>query len=723
MKENNLCRIAQNGKALQIFTPFTPTTWANKLFNDEFQIDVSQRLEGKASTVGERFEHSLFLHPDTRFYIRVNGDAKQMCKGEGEQFLCTHSISESVVSERFGDIESEILTFVPTKGKKCVWSATFTNLGQEEAEVDFFSVFHFATEGWMTFGSYYDERYFGMYCTGFPYYVKYEDMESMAEKNRVKYVLSSEKPFSYEGNANRFWGCDDYSRMPKAVLEGACRNLCCEQEEPYSILHHKITLAKGESKQIHFVCGLMTSVDDLSEEYRYLSNIEEEYQKNASLWEERTKKFIIQTPDEDVDAMMNYWLKKQLTYFVRLNRGGVYCPIRNQLQDLLGYSLLDPEAAFEYLLPIIRLQHLDGYIKQYYCTNGGPDTQLSLLKHSDAYVWLVMCTVEVIENTGRKELYDYKVGYKDSPVQESLLVHLRKAAYYMLTQMGEHGLCLMLDGDWNDPVNGPGHLGKGESTWNSMALIYAIDRLNEVEYDKTLAERSEMLKDAINEHCWDEDRYIAGFDDDGNPYGCRMDEEANKFLNAQTWAIISKVATGDRLHKVVETIESMKNAFGYVLIDPIFTKYNPTWGRVSLKTGGTTENGSVYNHAVMFKAYADCVRGDAEATLETIRLTLPTEFEKFPKECLGFPMFYSNYYFGAKGDNYGRSSQHYRTGTVAWSIWLVVKELFGIKISSKGTNLQPNLPDSWDNAEMRFHFGNKEYLVTKSDGEVRTEIV
>ena len=254
-------------------------------------------------------------------------------------------------------------------------------------------------------------------------------------------------------------------------------------------------LGKGERKTIYLVCGLTKSTENLAEEHEYLSNIEAEYQKNIDLWNKRIGKFEIETPDEDLNHLINYWLKKQLTFFVRLNRGGVYCPIRNQLQDLLGYSLVEPTEAFRYLIDIIQLQHHDGYIKQYYHTNGAPDTQLSLLKHSDAYVWLVMCAVEIIENTGKKELYDYKVGYKDSPVKETIMEHLKKAAYYMLTQLGEHGLCLMLDGDWNDPVNGPGHLGKGESTWNSMALAYAIDRLNEVEYDATLDKRCRMLKE------------------------------------------------------------------------------------------------------------------------------------------------------------------------------------------------------------------------------------
>jgi cellobiose phosphorylase len=299
--------------------------------------------------------------------------------------------------------------------------------------------------------------------------------------------------------------------------------------------------------------------------------------------------------------LLNYWLKKQLTYFVRLNRGRAYCPIRNQLQDLLGFSLLNPEDAFAYSFNIIQLQKLDGYIKQYYTTDGSPATELALLNHSDSYLWFVLCLVEVIENSGHPEWYDKKLPYSDSPLEETVLVHLKKAVHYMLTQTGEHGLCLMFDGDWNEPVNGPGHLGKGESTWNSMALAYAIDALNRVDFDASLDAKNTELKNNINKHCWDGEWYLAGINDDGIPYGSHKDEEAKKFLNTQTWAIISGVATGQRLEKTVKTIETLRHKCGYVLIDPPFTKYNPIWGRVSLKTPGTTENGSVYNHAVNAK--------------------------------------------------------------------------------------------------------------------------
>ena len=179
-----------------------------------------------------------------------------------------------------------------------------------------------------------------------------------------------------------------------------------------------------------------------------------------------------------------------------------------------------------------------------------------------------------------KQFYKVKVtkdpvGYLDSPLKEPIITHLKKAAYYMSTQMGEHGLCLLLDGDWNDPINGPGRKGKGESGWNSMALCFAIELLNKIEFDPYLDQVRTNLMNAVNEHCWDGNWYVAGLDDDGVPYGSHKDEEGQKFLNTQTWAIISGIATGERLEKTIATIESLAVPFGYLILDPMFTKYNP----------------------------------------------------------------------------------------------------------------------------------------------------
>ena len=68
------------------------------------------------------------------------------------------------------------------------------------------------------------------------------------------------------------------------------------------------------------------------------------------------------------------------------------------------------------------------------------------------------------------------------------------------------------------------------------------------------------------------------------------------------------------------------------MIYPPFAEWDGRWGRISIKKAGTTENGSVYCHATMFKAYSDGIMKDGQSLYETLKKTLAlmTEITRWP---------------------------------------------------------------------------------------------
>lgn len=712
-----LGEFTDGGKHFRIHTPFTPTPWVNKLFNDEIHVDITQRMQGGGYVIQPDFTSEKFNRDENRFYLNVNGKPYELFRNQGVNYSCVHSLAKTEITETFSELTVKASVFVPVRGKQIFWTVAVTNNSKQKINAALFSLFPFYNPGYMSYEARYNENGNFINFTGFPYYVKYEDKAQMEEKVRIRYIMSDVKVASYECNCQRFYGCDDRSVIPAAVITGKCENAAGVLEDCVGVMQHSLSLEAYETKTINILLGIESDMEDIIGISKSFPDFNAELKKVEELWDKRCECFMLDTPDLELNYLTNYWLKKQLTYFARLNRGGPYCPVRNQLQDYLGYAILDSEAAFQLAIRVVARQKHNGYLKQYYNTNNTPEQGLCLMEHSDSYVWLIICLIEIIERTGNPEYYNYPVGYIDSSIEEPVIVHLKKAAHYMSTQTGPHGLCLILDGDWNDPVNGPGHLGRGESTWNSMALCYAIRRLNEIDYDDTLEKFRVRLEEAINRHCWDGEWYIAGISDNGIPYGCHHDKEAQKFLNTQTWAIISGVAKGERLRKTAATIESMKVPFGYTLIDPPFSEYNPVWGRVSLKMRGTTENGSVYCHAVMFKALADCMRGDGNTARDTILSILPSNSQNPPEKNLQIPTCYSNYYFGYKDENFGRSSCHYRTGTVAWHFWVVLEHMMGMRTSTaNGISVKPCLPDAWKNATLVRKFAGETYSLVFNDG-------
>lgn len=297
--------------------------------------------------------------------------------------------------------------------------------------------------------------------------------------------------------------------------------------------------------------------------------------------------------------------------------------------------------------------------------------------------------------------------------------HLTRAARYMYEHRGSHGLCLMGDGDWTDPINGAGRKGRGESTWSTLALIHCVNLLLEnlskglepVEIGWLKAIREELV-DCVNQNCWAGDRYVAGFDDDGAAFGAPEDGD-RLFLNAQTWAILAGVPNEKRLAKLEETLRRLETPFGPLLLDPPFDGWDARWGRISIKKSGTTENGSVYCHASMFKAYSDAARGDGDALYDTLRRTLPTNPDNPPEVNLQLPTYVPNYYYALKGSpNYGRSSCHSGTGTVGWMLQIILEGLLGVKAKAEGIALAPCLPEGWDNVRCTRRFRDAVYRVT-----------
>ena len=659
------------GKTYQIRTAKTPTPWKNILFNDEYVTEVSQRLCGEGYAV-QNYKRSPVLASEKGFYVKIGETSYHLCHGTGLSYSCEHHIHKTVLSEEFEEFESRITVFVPASGKRELWQVAIKNKTAGDLTAEVFSCFEFANIEYLSLECDYNQEK-GYFCkSSFPYHITYDEYEKLKPVERKCYVMSSAKVKSFECSRQKFYGGDNPYSIPRMIERGRGTNEICEYEDCIAGFHHELTLGSGEEKTLVFAAGEAVTREEIDQIRDTMPDFDTELRLAWQRWEQYLNTFFVHSGYEDLDRFVNYWLKKQTVYLARMNRGGVYCPVRNQLQDAMGYAVLDPEGAFELGLKVLRRQQENGYLKQWYMTDGSPDRGLCLLNHSDACIWLVICMTGIIEMTGNPDYYGKQESYAGGR-KESIYDHLRRAALYMASQTGSHGLCLMKDGDWTDPINGAGRKGKGESVWNTLALIYAIKKLCEVSFDEELNRFRISLTEAVNRYGWDGDRYLAGYDDEGIPFGSKSDEEASLFLNTQTWALIAGICGEERAQILKAQIETLRTDFGYLLLSPPFQSWNPRWGKISIKQKGTTENGSVYCHGNLFKAYADFLTQDREAAVDTMRRILPTNPKNGPERNLQAPVFIPNYYFGCRGDNFGHSSNVYNTGAAPWMLWLAKK--------------------------------------------------
>ncbi len=671
-------KFKENGKIYAVDTPKTPRDWTNKIFNDTYMMELSQTMQGTSSSfVG--YISKEHIRKVRHFYLKDNKTNTVFCplytplNTDYDSYECEYGLNYQKVTSEKDAIKTEIMAFVPVEGFKEIWTVKITNNKNEDKAFSLFSVFDFEDKSFMGSKCHYDEEYNYIYKYSFPGHSFYDDKEKLDNEFKYVYCYCNEKPDSFDTNKYRFYGCEDDRAMPYAVLNGKCTNTCTQgMESIISAMHHDFKLNSGETKELYFVLGSTAHRVNIKDEINI--NVKEEFLKTEKLWRKRIETTTFETKDENLNHLCNFWFKKQVTYLSRTNRFDFSSPARNELQDTMGYAFCEPMEAFEIVKRVMARQEENGYLRQWIFHDGRPPRGFAVMRHSDAPIWLIICFVEIISHIIKDEsLYNVLVPYKNSDKKGTVMEHLEKAAYFMTdkNEMGTHGLCLMRDGDWTDPMNAVGRKGKGESVWNSMALVYAIKELDKVKPQPELIRRAQEISYNINEYAWDGQWYLAALDDDGRKVGTHEDKEGKIFLNTQTWAVSSGVAQGERLKKTLDSIKKLETEAGYILSDPPFSKWNEKWGKISIKQMGALENGAIYCHGTLFKALGDYVIGDYDEMMNTILKCLPVNEKNPPEQNMQLPLYVPNYYFGIRNENFGRSSCFYNTGTTSWIMMLL----------------------------------------------------
>ena len=135
------------------------------------------------------------------------------------------------------------------------------------------------------------------------------------------------------------------------------------------------------------------------------------------------------------------------------------------------------------------------------------------------------------------------------------------------------------------------------------------------------------------------------------------------------------------------------------MLGPAYTSMVQDIGRLTQKFPGTAENGSIYNHAAVFYAFALYQKGKSEQAFSVLKRMFVSPDDAIKREQL--PVFIPNYYRGAADQfptHLGRSSQLFNTGTVAWYYRCIIEGLFGVKGTLQGLKFEPQLPKDWQSA-------------------------
>lgn len=752
----------------------TPTPWVNYLGSPEYGAIVSNNAGGysfaKSGANGRilRYIFNQFDQPGRYIYIRDNkskdywsaswqpvGKDLELYKSE-----CHHGTAYTKMMSDYSEIHSEVRYYVPLNKSYEVWSLRLTNNSVRERDMNVTGYAEF------TNNSNYEQDQvnlqYSQFITQTVFRVnrvrqmihanldKLEDGKDVDDKivfNRF-FGLSGAAVTSWCGDKEGFLGRYHGYENPVGITEGELNGEGNYNENACGALCTAIRLAPGETKEIAFIVG-MKEDEEAGEILDRYANPEKvcarELEDLISYWHEKLSHFQIKTPSAEFDTMINTWNAYNcfMTFIWSRAASFTYCGLRNgfgyrdTVQDIQGVIHLAPEMALEKIrfmfsaqvnngggLPLVKFTHNPGHENtpedtSYVQETGHPDYR------ADDALWLFPTVYKYVSETGDLDFIDEVIPFANCG-EGTVYDHLKRAIDFSMNHLGKHGMPAGLYADWNDCLR----LGKGgESTFVALQFYYAMTILKEFAaykkddiYIKYLNESQEKLEKLMQKLCWNEDRFIRGFTEDGEVIGKRTDPEANMWLNPQSWSVISGLASGEQAdHALDQVYERLNTEYGAILMDPPYRAHAFKGALAVIYNAGTKENAGIFSQSQGWIILAEALRGHGDRAFMYFMENAPAAQNDRAEIRRLEPYCYGQFTEGKASPHFGRSHVHWLTGTASTVMVGCVEGILGMRPDFYGLHINPTIPKTWDGFEIDKDFrGCHLHISVKNPGHVES---
>ena len=713
------------------------------LWNRQMMIQVSCRGYAVAQFMqpepgkyahGPSLEAKTFLQPEQPFYAHHPGRFVYVKDEENGalfsvpyepvrarldhfEFVCSrHSIEWFVAHAGLGIRWTLTL---PRDRAAELWRLSLTNESERRRRLSVYPYFPIGYMSWMNQSGTFQNDLVGVVARSVTPYQKYTDYPRIRGLKDSTYFIANEQPEAFEVRQAAFEG-EGGLHAPTGVARERLSNGEAQYETPAAALQYRVTLDKGAAKDYRFVFGPARDEDEVRSVKRLYFGSASGFDRAAARYADYVDAgeagLQIETPDQDFDRFVNHWLARQIYYHGESHRLTTDPQTRNYLQDNMGLSYIRPSQARDAFLRALRQQGVDGAMPDGVLLHEDAELKyINQVPHTDHCVWLPICLSAYLDETGDEALLQEKIGFADSEDPATVQEHVHRAMRWLLAHRDHRGLSYIGQGDWCDPMNMVGPRGRGVSGWLVLATAFALQVWSEVcartGEDGAASEfrgAAEALNEAARRYLWDGNWYARGITDDGVVFGVASDLEGQIYLNPQSWAVLSGAADDEQRRRMIRAIEArLVTPYGVAMLAPAYTKMREDVGRVTQKYPGSAENGSVYNHAAVFYAYALYTACEADRAFDVLRRMIPGPSEQDLAQRGQLPCFIPNYYRGAYAQFpqvAGRSSQLVHTGTVAWFYRCLIDGLFGVRGGVRGLSVSPCLPSHWQTARVQRRF-------------------
>ena len=546
--------------------------------------------------------------------------------------------------------------------------------------------------------------------------------------------LAGAKVASYCGEKEHFLGKYHGYGNPLGVISGSLGNVDSYNENSCGALSCQVTLAPGETKTILLVLGpdgseAAASILDSYADPAAQTN--KELQELKSFWYEKLDHLKVRTPSPEFDTMLNTWNAYNcfMTFIWSRAASFIYCGLRNgygyrdTVQDIQGIIHLAPEMAAEKLrfmlsaqvsrgggLPLVKFTHRPGQEDTPDDASYRQETGHPAYRADDA-LWLFPTVWKYISETGNLDFLDEIIPFADKE-EDTVYGHLQRAIQFSLDHLGPHGMPAGLYADWNDCLR----LGAdGESSFVAMQFYYALDILKrfaeykkDADYVKYLEEKLAEAGTIIQTLCWDQDRFIRGYTEHGERIGAPADPEASLWLNPQSWAVISGLASPGQADAVLENVyKNLNTDYGALLMDPPYHAHAFDGALAVIYNQGTKENAGIFSQSQGWLILAEALRGHGERAFTYFMENAPAAQNDRAEIRRLEPYCYGQFTEGRASEHPGRSHVHWLTGTASTVMVGCVEGILGLRPDPEGIRIAPSIPKGWEHLEIEKDFRGK----------------
>lgn len=738
-------------KEYVIETPKTPYPWINYLGYKDFFTMISNTAGGysfykdaKLRRITRFRYNNVPMDDGGKYFYIKDGDTVwnpgfKPTKTPLDKYECRHGMGYTVIHGEKNGVSADCTYFVPIDTACEIHKVVITNNSSAQKNLKLHSFLEFCLWDGLDDQTNF-QRNLSVGEVEVEGSVIYHKTEYRERRNHYAFYSVNSDISGFDTDREDFLGIYNGFDRPETVFEKEPTNSIAVGWAPVASHCLDVVLAPKESKSYVFVLGYIENEQDkkwtalnvvnkekaykMIEKFDTAEKADEALKKLKDYWNELLKTYTIKSNDEKLDRMVNIWNQYQTMITFNMSRSASYFEsgigrgmgFRDSNQDLLGFVHLDPVRARERLLDLAATQMADGgAYHQYQPLTKKGNSEIGG-NFGDDPMWLVASAAAYIKETGDFDVLNEIVPIDNNlSLADTLFEHLKRSFYHVVNNRGPHNLPLIGRADWNDTLtlnclsNTPGEsfqctengdcktaeslMIAGQFIYYGRDFVKICKILGKDEEAKAAEKHISDMEQAVIKHGWDGEWYLRAYDHKSRPLGSHNCEDGKIFIESQAWCSMAQV--GKDKDMPIKALDSawkyLETPYGFVLVDPPYSRFDPEIGEIGSFLPGYKENGGVFCHNNPWLVCSETIARRGDKAFEIYKKTAPAYIEDISEIHRLEPYVYAQMVAGKPeyAKKPGEAKNSFLTGTAAWNFVAISQFILGIRPDYDGLLIDP----------------------------------